>query len=78
MDNGRCFEFPNTLIYMRFFYLSVGCWLGVEITILAWGARGREFESRHADHLFLMKSTGYSFAVVTRFSLAAFLLKLPP
>ena len=27
---------------------------------LAWGARGREFESRHADHLFPMKSTGYS------------------
>jgi len=32
----------------------------MEMPKLAWGARGREFESRHADHFLPMKSTGYS------------------
>ena len=34
--------------------------------LLVWGARGSEFESRHADH-FSPKTTGYSRNAVARF-----------
>ena len=61
---------------MVFFGVSGGSWICLEILKLAWGARGSEFESRHADHLFITKSTGYSLTVVARFCFAAFLCKL--
>jgi len=33
-----------------FFFFAGSGWNAVNRLLLAWGARGREFESRHADH----------------------------
>ena len=41
---------------------------------LAWGARGREFESRHADHFFLIKSKDHASQGCDPFSITG----LPP
>jgi hypothetical protein len=50
----------KSLIYMNIIDSFGGSWIFLEMQKLAWGARGREFESRHADHFLPMKSTGYS------------------
>jgi hypothetical protein len=55
--------------FQRIFNSSGFWWICLEMPKLAWGARGSEFESRHADQFFPMKSTGYIFKGVARFSL---------
>ena len=45
---------------------------------LAWGARGRRFESFHTDHFLPMKSTGYGFRAIARFSLSVLKLQIAP
>jgi len=60
MDKCFSLNLPKSLIYRNFLWITQGIKTSVEALLLAWGARGREFESRHADHFSLMKSTGYS------------------
>ncbi len=67
-------EFCATSDFGVIFAFSVGAWRSLVAHLLAWGARGREFESRRPDHL---NSTGYrlvTFLLLFSISLGNFLV----